>query len=74
MKTSSITLKVVDLLDRLKVQSYFVEKNDRTYFTPIHVKFDPNKLEIILDKIIKVKGNSYKMNKMEKQVLEELEF
>lgn len=70
----SITLKIVNLIDRLKLQHYFIEKNNKTYFTPINISFSEDKLESILDKVIRTKGNAYKMNDLEKEVLKELDF
>ncbi|MFT6633330.1 MAG: hypothetical protein ACJAS4_003300 [Bacteriovoracaceae bacterium] len=70
----SITLRVVDLLDRLKVQRFFIERNQRTYFTPIRISFNQAQLEKISDRLFKVKGNAYKMNDLEKEILEELDF
>lgn len=69
----SITLKLVHLIDKLNLQSYFVEKNDRTYFTPIQFKFDTNKIEALTDKLIKVKGRAYKLNNLEKNILNDLD-
>lgn len=70
----SITLKIVDLLDRFKVQSFFIERNQKTYFTPIRISFNQSQLEKVTDKFFKVKGNAYKMNDLEKEILEELDF
>lgn len=70
----SITLKIVDLLDKLKVQKFFIEKNNKTYFAPIRIKLNQSQIENIADKVFKVKGNAYKMNDFEKEILEELKF
>jgi two-component SAPR family response regulator len=70
----SITLKVVDLLDRLNVQSYFVEKENKLQFTPIKISFDFNKFEKRFEKLTNINGNSYRMNQFEKDVLRELDF
>jgi hypothetical protein len=69
----SITLKLVHLIDKLNIQSYFIEKNDRTYFMPIQFKFNTNKLEALTDKLIKVKGRAYKVNDLEKSILNDLD-
>jgi hypothetical protein len=70
----SITLKVVDLLDKLNVQSYFLEKESKLQFTPIRISFDSIKIEKVLEKLIKVNGKTYKMNQFEKDILTELDF
>jgi hypothetical protein len=70
----SITLRIVDLIDKLKVQSFFVERNHKTYFTPINISFNQNQLEKVTDKLFNVDGNAYKMNDFEKKVLQELDF
>mgnify|MGYP005708108021 FL=1 len=70
----SITLKLVDAIDKLKVQSFFVEKGDKTYFSPIHIGFDANSFENKSDKLFNVNGKPYKKNEFEEQVLKELDF
>ncbi len=70
----SITLRIVDFLDKLKVQKFFIEKDNRTYFTPIQISFNQNQLEHLSEKFLKVKGNAYKMNDFEKKILKELDF
>lgn len=70
----SITLKVVDLIDRLNIQSYFLEKENKLQFTPIKISFDSIKIERRIESLIKVNGNSYKMNQFEKDILKELDF
>lgn len=70
----SITLKLVDLVDRLKIQQFFIEKEDKTYFLPLKFQINGEKIESTLDRMIKVKGRSYQMNDFEKQCLEELDF
>lgn len=70
----SITLRIVELLDRLKVQNYFLERNNKTYFTPIKIHFNHNQIEVIADKIFKVNGKPYQMNDLEKNVLKDLDF
>jgi hypothetical protein len=70
----SITLKIVDLLDKFKVQHYFIEKDNKAYFTPMMIKFNPSQLEFLIEKFVSVDGNAYKMNDLEEKVLRELDF
>lgn len=70
----SITIKVVELIDKLKLNHYFVEKNNATYFRPITIKFNSDVIENVIDKVISVDGKAYKPNKMEQDVLKELDF
>lgn len=70
----SITLKIVDLIDKLKVQHYFIEKNNNTYFRPIQIKFNASHVEEMIEKVVNVDGNTYKMNDLEKNILKDLDF
>ncbi len=70
----SITLKLVDLVDKLKIQQFFIEKEHKTYFQPFKFRINDVKIENSLDRFFKVKGNAYKMNEFEKNCLEELDF
>ena len=70
----SITLKIVDLMDKLKIQNYFVERDNRTYFTPVRIKFNSSSIESFIDKVINVDGRAYQMNELEEKVLKELDF
>jgi hypothetical protein len=70
----SITLKIVEIIDKLRVQNYFVEKNNKTYFTPINIQLSTEHIETIIDKVFKTNGNAYKMNEFEKEILKELDF
>lgn len=70
----SITLKLVNLLDKINVQNYFIEKDNKVYFSPMRININALKIEHVLDKTLKVQGNSYKMNQFEKDILEELNF
>lgn len=71
---SSITLKVVDLIDKTKIQSLFEEKNDQVYFAPIKLKLNTHLIEKIVDKVISVNGKQYEPDELEKEVLKELDF
>ena len=67
----SVTLKVVELIDRLHLNNYFIEKDNRVYLKAL--EFNPAKLESILDKVIKVKGKDYNPNEFELNCIRELE-
>ncbi|MAX66273.1 MAG: hypothetical protein QF441_04790 [Bacteriovoracaceae bacterium] len=70
----SITLKVIDLIDKMKIQNFFVEKGNRTYFTPIQIKFDQQKFEEISDRLFRVKGKPYKISELEKSLIKDLDY
>ncbi len=70
----SITLKVIDLIDRLKVQRFFIEKNNKTYFSPIFINFNPENFEKIADHLVSSKGKPYEPNDLEKAICKELDF
>lgn len=70
----SVTLKVVNLIDKLKVQNFFVEKDNKTYFSPIHIKINADILEKSIDKVFSPKGKAYKKNELVEQMLRDLDF
>lgn len=70
---SSITLKVCYLVDRLKLQSFFIEKNEKVVFTPIHIQINIEKIEKLTDFVLSAKGRPYQANQFEKDILAELE-
>lgn len=67
----SVTLKVVELIDRLHLNNYFIEKDNRVHLKAL--EFNPAKLESLLDKVIKVKGVDYNPNEFELNCIRELE-
>lgn len=69
-----ITLRVVSLIDKLHLQNYFVEREDRVFFAPIRISLNERILEQKLDHLFKLKGKAYKMNQFEKNCLKELDF
>lgn len=70
----SITMRIVEVVDKLRLNQYFVQKDNRTYFSPIHIKLNAEVIEKGIDSIIGAKGKPYKPNELEKQVLKELDF
>lgn len=70
----SITMKIVRLIDKLKLNQYFVQKDNRIYFSPIHIKFNADVIENGLDSLLKVDGKPYVADDFEKEVLKELDF
>ena len=70
----SITIKIVEIVDKLKLNHYFVQKNNSTYFRPITIKLNTDLIEKAVDKVMKAKGKSYKPSQLEKDVLKELDF
>lgn len=70
----SITVKVVELVDKLGLNHFFIEKNNRLYFSPIKIRLNKDLLESSIDRFLKTKGRAYKPNDLEKDVLKELDF
>lgn len=66
------TQKVIELVDKLKLQQLFVEKNNRVYFTPLRI--NPSKLEKRINNFLSVKGRAYKKNDLEESLLRDLDF
>lgn len=70
----SITLKIVNFLDHLKVQKFFLEQNDKVLFTPIKIELNEQFIERKLRQILSGNGKAYEMNEFERACLEELDF
>lgn len=70
----SITMRIVNLIDRLKLNQYFIEREDKAYFSPIHIKINTRSIENFIDHLVKVDGRPYRPNEMEKEVIKELEY
>jgi hypothetical protein len=66
----SITLKLVELVDKLHLQSFFMEKENKVM---LNIKFDPSRFEDLINRVLPTKGHSYKPNQFELDVLDELE-
>jgi hypothetical protein len=67
-----LTMKVVNLVDRLHLNELFDEGSNEVMLNLI--KFNPKKLEAIIDKLIQTDGKTYDPNELEKRVLKELDF
>ena len=70
----SITLKAVDFIDKLKLDTYFVKSDDKISFTPIKLNFNERTIESIIDRLVNSNGKSYSMNDFEKNIISELDF
>ncbi len=68
----TITMRVVNLVDKLRLQSFFIEKDNKVHLK--FVEFSPTRIEEALDKIFRTKGKAYTPNQLEKEVLRELDF
>ena len=66
----SLTIKLVSLIDKLHLQSFFIEKENRVM---INFSINPSKIEEFIDDHIKVDGKKYEPNQFELDVLAELE-
>lgn len=67
----SITLKVIELVDKLKLTHYFIEENNRVHLS--FTEFDPQKVEKVLNKLVPIKGEQYNPNEFELNCIRELE-
>lgn len=67
----SITTKMVELVDKLRLNHFFIEENNRVHLK--FTEFNPQKLEGLLDSLIKIKGKSYDPNEFELNCIRELE-
>lgn len=68
----TVTMRVVNLVDKLKLQKFFVEKDNKAHLK--FAEFSPAKLEELLDKAFKTKGRPYTPNQLEQDILKELDF
>jgi NAD-specific glutamate dehydrogenase len=66
----SITLKLVALVDKLQLQNFFMEKENKVM---LNLSFDPSRIEDLIDSVLSTKGHSYKPSKFELDVLNELD-
>lgn len=66
----SITLKVVSLIDKLHLQNFFMEKDNKVM---LNLTIRPDHIEEVIDDVLKVDGNAYCPNQFEIDVLKELE-
>ncbi len=67
----SVTFKVVELIDRLHIQKFFMEKDNKVL---LNIKFDPAKIESFIDSKLKVHGKGYKPNDFEESCIRDLDF
>lgn len=67
----SITLKLVALVDRLHLQNFFMEKDNKVM---LNLSFDPNKIESLIDQYFTSKGKAYKPNEFEESCIKDLEY
>ena len=68
----TLTMRVVNLVDKLRLQKFFVEKDNKAHLK--FVEFSPARVEDPLDKVIRTKGQAYRPNQFEKDCLKELDF
>ena len=70
----SLTMKVVEVIDKLKLDHYFIEKENAMYFSPIKIKLNTDVLEDTIDKLVSSDGKAYRPNQFERDVLKDLDF
>lgn len=71
---SSITLKVVSLIDKSKVQKLFIENESSLYFAPLRIRLNTNSIESLINKVVSIDGNTYRPNQFEKNIINDLDF
>lgn len=67
----SVTFKVVQLIDRLRIQNFFMEKDSKVL---LNFQFDPSKIEHFIDSKLKGHGKKYKPSDFEESCLRDLDF
>lgn len=66
----SITLKIVNLIDKLHLQNFFAQKDNKVM---INISFDPTVIEDAIDELLKVDGRPYTPSQLEIDDIDELE-
>ena len=66
------TMRIVNLVDKLKLQNFFFEKDNKAVL--VLGEFNVARLEEKIDKLFKTKGKAYVPNDFEKECLKELDF
>jgi len=67
----SITLKIVNLIDKLRLQRFFMEEDNKVMLNFI---LSPDHIEDLIDDTLKVDGKTYSPSQFEMEVLKELEW
>jgi hypothetical protein len=67
-----LTMKVVNVVDKLHLNDLFKEVQGEVILNL--VKFNPKKVEKLIDTVLKSNGKNYEQNELEKKVLKELDF
>ena len=66
----SVTFKIIELIDRLHLQKFFMEKDNKIL---LNISIDPNRIEELIDRTLKPRGKNYKPNQFELDCINELE-
>lgn len=67
----TLTAKIVNFLDKVKIEKLFIEDDKKVSLKLI--SFNPQFIEKSLNKVLKTNGHFYHMSDFEKEVLRELE-
>ena len=67
----SLTIKLVSLIDKLRLQSFFVQQDNKVM---LNLSINPEKIEEFIDDTFKVNGKKYQPNQLEVDVMKELDF
>tara|TARA_Y100000385_G_C12963841_1_gene580940 strand:+ start:196 stop:402 length:207 start_codon:yes stop_codon:yes gene_type:complete len=67
----SITLKIVNLIDKLRLQRFFMEEDNKVMLNFI---LSPDHIEDLIDDTLKVDGKTYSPNQFEMEILKDLEW
>ncbi len=66
----SVVFKVVEIVDRLHLQKFFMEKDNKVL---LNLSLDPSKVEEFIDQKLRLKGKNYRPNQFELDCIRELE-
>jgi hypothetical protein len=66
----SVTFKIVELIDRLHLQNFFMEMDNKVL---LNISLDPSKIEKFLDHKLKLNGQNYRPNEFELNCIRDLE-
>lgn len=66
----SFTLKMISLIDKLHLQHFFMEKDNKVM---LNLTFNPEHIEEMIDEYLKVNGKNYRPNQFEIDIIKDLE-
>lgn len=70
----SITLKIINIVDKLKLQNYFLEQQNRVMFMPIRLEVNEQFITEKFDQLLNTEGQPYEISDFERSCLNDLDF